>query len=128
LYIASATINPEAAYGLLRFSELNLAGGEWRNLLIRMSMDSVAHATMHGVLLHQLETFTSTARSDNEDSDIIPWFEPTYNTPTPFGQLNLPVNERTIANIATLIKSIWHPKLTILSSSDFSQCPSTLRT
>jgi hypothetical protein len=97
--------NPEAASGMLPFSEVNLAGGEWRNPLIRMRIDSAAHARLHGVLLHQLDTFTSTARSDNEDSDIIPWFELTYNTPLPFGQLNLPVNERTSANIATLIKN-----------------------
>ena len=77
--------NPEAAYGLLQSSEVNLAGGEWRKLLIRLSMDSAAHVRLHGVLLHQPDTFTSTACSDNEDSDIILWFEPTYKTPPPFG-------------------------------------------
>jgi hypothetical protein len=101
--------NPEAAYGLLQFFEVNLAGGEWRNLLIRMSTESAAHAKLHGVLLHQPDTFTSTDSCDNEDNNIIPWFEPTYTTPLPIGQLNLPVNERTTANIATLIKSRWQP-------------------
>jgi hypothetical protein len=28
--------NPEATYGQLQFSEVNLAGGDWRNLLIRL--------------------------------------------------------------------------------------------
>ena len=50
--------NPEAAYGLIQFSEVNLAGGEWRNLFIRVSMDSAAHAMLHGVLLHKPNTFT----------------------------------------------------------------------
>jgi hypothetical protein len=74
-----------------------------------MRMDSATRAKLHGVLLHQPDTFKSIARSDNENNDIIPWFEPTYITPPPFGHINLPVSERTSANIATLIENRWQP-------------------
>ncbi len=53
-----------AAYDALRFSEVNLAGGGWRNLLIRLRIDSTAHARLHGVLLYQPDTFTYVARLD----------------------------------------------------------------
>jgi hypothetical protein len=101
--------HPTEAYDQLQFTEVNLAGGEWRNLLIRLRITSAAHARLHGVLLHQPDTFTSTARPDTEDSDISPWFEPPYNTPPPIGQLQLPADERTRDNIATLIKGRWQP-------------------
>ena len=63
---------PEVAYGMLQFSEVNIAEGDWRNLLIRLRVDSIAHAKLHGVWLHQPNTFTSVARSDTYDNDIIP--------------------------------------------------------
>ncbi len=94
--------NSKAAYDALQFSEVNLAGGDWRNLLIRLRIDSAAHAMLHGVLLYQPDTFTYVARLDIDTTDIIPWFETPYNTPPPIGQLQLPVDERTRENIATL--------------------------
>jgi len=96
--------NPNATYDLLEFSEVNLAGGDWRrNPLIRLCIYSAVHARLHGVLLRQPDTFTYAARFDTDDSDIIPWFEPPYNTPLPIGQFQLPVDERTRENIATFI-------------------------
>ena len=74
--------NPVAAYDALQFSKVNLAGGEWRNLLIRLRIDSAAHVRLHGALLYQLDTFTYVARFDTDTTDIIPWFEP-LTTPHP---------------------------------------------
>ena len=96
-------------YEALQFSEVNLAGGDWRNLHIRLRIDSAAGARLHGVLLYQPGTFTYVARLDIDTDDIIPWFEPPYNTPPHIGQLQLPVDERTRENIATFIKGRLQP-------------------
>jgi hypothetical protein len=102
--------HPATSYDNIQFTEVNIAGGEWRNLLIRLRIDSPSHCRLHGVLLYQPDSFTSTAQPDNTENDILPWFEPTYHTPpSPIGQLQIPVNERTRDKIATAVKRRWQP-------------------
>jgi hypothetical protein len=102
--------HPVASYDNIQFTEVNIAGGEWRNLLIRLRIDSPSHGRLHGVLLHQPDSFISTAQLDNNENDILPWFEPPYHTsPLPIVQLQIPANERSREAIATSIKHRWQP-------------------
>jgi hypothetical protein len=102
--------HPSTSYDNIQFTEVNIAGGDWRNLLIRMRIDSPPHCRLHGVLLYQPDSFISTAHLDNNDHDILPWFEPTYHTPPlPIVQLQIPANERSRETIATAIKRKWRP-------------------
>jgi hypothetical protein len=104
-----ASDNPEATYGLLQFSEVNLAGVDWHNQLTRLRVDSTSHARLLGVLVHHPDTFASAARFDTVDIDITPWFESTNNIPPHIGQSNNPMDKRSIATIATLVKIIRQP-------------------
>ncbi len=53
--------HPGTSYDSIQFTEVNIAGGEWRNLLIRLRIDSPSHCRLHGVMLHQPDSFISTA-------------------------------------------------------------------
>ena len=102
--------HPGTSYDNIQFTEVNIAGGEWRNLLIRLRIDSPSHGRLHGLLLYQPDSFISTAQLDNNEHDILPWFEPTYHTPPlPIVQLQIPANERSRETIATAIKRRWQP-------------------
>jgi hypothetical protein len=53
--------HPGTSYDNTQFTEVNIAGGDWRNLLIRLRIDSPFHCRLHGVLLYQPDSFTSIA-------------------------------------------------------------------
>ncbi len=96
--------SPELEYKQLQFSEVNLVGGAWRNLLIRFRLAIPSHGRLHATLLQQLLSFTSVSRPTDAQGENLPWFEPPYVTPGPFGNWAVAMPDRTPLQVATLIK------------------------